>query len=259
MSDNQGSVTSGGSEILRYDYYLADFQNPADSEVHLEKLEAFLEGALGPLTGIFHEIISDKVHIDILVFAPTESRDCWTFVTSGMSDLPMEVPESLGEDRSWLSHSELLISLPRDWFDADDRGMPLNRQLEDQSKFWPISLLKWLARFPHEFDSWIWDGHSIPNYDPPEPYHPSTRMNGVILFLGIGPLAEDMFLELDDGGIIAFHTVVPVYGDEMTYKLNKGSDALLKKLHSNGVTDVLDPDRPSVVQKRGFFDFFSRS
>ncbi len=258
MSDDEGSVTSGGSEIIRYDNHQSEFRIPADSGVHLKELEAFLEGALGPLAGSFHEIISDKVHVDVLIFAPTESRDCWTFVTSGMSDFPMNVPENLAGDRRRLSRSELLISLPREWFDPDDRGMPLDSQLRDDAKFWPISLLKWLARFPHEFDSWLWDGHSIPNYDPPQPYHPSTRLNGAILFLGMGPLSENMVMELENGDIIAFHTVVPVYGDEMTYKLNNGSDALLRELHSHGVTDVLHPDRPSAIRKRGFLGFFSR-
>jgi len=171
----------------------------------------------------------------------------------------MNVPVSLGEDRNLLSRSELLISLPGHWFDADERGMPLDGQLRDESRFWPIALLKWLARFPHEFDTWLWDGHTIPNRDPPVPYHPSTRLSGSILFLGLGPLSDNMVLELEDGGLIAFNTVVPLYGDEMTYKLNKGSDALLKKLVSQGVTDVLDPNRPNVLQKRGLFGFLSKS
>ena len=259
MSNEDELLTPGGSSILRYDGYQHEFRSPVDTGVHLEKLENFLEGVLGPQAGVFHEIISDKVHIDVLVFSPTESRDCWTFVTSGMSDLPMRVPESLGDDRNLFSRSELLISLPRHWFDADEKGMPLDSQMEDDSKFWPIGLLKFLARLPHELDTWLWDGHSIPNYDPPEPYHPSTRLNGSILFLGLGSLSENMVMELEDGGAIAFHTVVPVYGDEMTYKLNKGSDALLEKLLSHGVTDILNPDRPSVVRKRGLFDFLSKS
>jgi hypothetical protein len=131
--------------------------------------------------------------------------------------------------------------------------------MEEDSRFWPIGLLKHLARFPHEYDTWLWNGHSIPNYDPPEPYDPSTRLSGSILYFGLGSLSENPVMELADGGAVAFHTVVPVYGDEMTYKLNKGSDALLKKLLSHGVTDVLDPNRPSVLQKRGLLDFFRKS
>ena len=259
MSDEDEPLTAGGSSIHRYDGHQYEFRSPVDAGVHLEKLETFLQAALGPQAGVYHEIISDKVHIDILIYAPTESRDCWTFVTSGMSDLPMKVPEILGEDRALFSRSELLISLPRDWFDAGDNGLPIDSQMGDDSKFWPIGLLKHLARFPHEFDTWLWDGHSIPNFDPPEPYHPSTRLNGSVLYLGMGSLSENQVMELDDSGAIAFHTVVPVYGDEMTYKLNKGSDALLEKLLSHGVTDILDPNRPSVVQKRSLFDFFSKS
>ena len=30
-------------------------------------------------------------------------------------------------------------------------------------RFWPIQMLKFLARFPHEYKTWLGWGHTIPN------------------------------------------------------------------------------------------------
>ena len=45
MSNEDESLTPGGSSILRYDGYQYEFRSPVDTGVHLEKLENFLEGA----------------------------------------------------------------------------------------------------------------------------------------------------------------------------------------------------------------------
>lgn len=258
MSDEE-ERSHGGSVIHRYSERPHGITAPTESAGHLDEVKQFLEEEIGPLAGVFHEIVSDKIHLDVLVFAPTAERDYWTFVTSGMSDLPMPVPEALGDDREMFSRAELSISLPSDWFEASDNGLPDRDQMRDERRYWPIRLLKWLARLPHEFDAWVWDGHSFPNYDPPTPYHETTEMDGAVLYLGFGTLAPNPVLELEDGGIIAFLTVVPVYGDEMRYKLNVGSDALLEKFDKHGVTDVLDPNRTSIMKRRAILGSWRKS
>ena len=41
--------------------------------------------------------------------------------------------------------------------------------------------------------------------------------------------------------------LVPLYEDELRYCLDEGANALYRKLEAAGVTDVVDPRRPSVV------------
>jgi hypothetical protein len=57
---------------------------------------------------LFHELLSDLVHVDIHIVEPTAARNYYTLVTSGMSDRPMAAPEECRECR----YAELVISLP---------------------------------------------------------------------------------------------------------------------------------------------------
>lgn len=61
----------------------------ADS--NMEEIEAHIERHVGKISMVFHEVLSDIVHIDIHQIPPTDDRPYWTLVTSGMSDLPMSV------------------------------------------------------------------------------------------------------------------------------------------------------------------------
>ena len=60
---------------------------------------------------VFHELISDQVHIDLHWVKPTAERPFHTLVTSGMSNLPMTTPPGAEEVR----YAELSICLPADW------------------------------------------------------------------------------------------------------------------------------------------------
>src|SRR5580692_2684215 len=76
---------------------------------------AWLEGAcrlgVGRAETVFHEIVSDIVHIDVHLFSPTERRPAHTLVTTGMSDRAMTAPPG----REEYAHAELMVTLPLDW------------------------------------------------------------------------------------------------------------------------------------------------
>lgn len=235
-----------------------EFRPPKDVGVHLEEIEAFLGSFLGKQAGVLHEIISDKVHLDVLVFPPNEARSNWTFVTSGMSDLPMNVPDGL-EPREDFELAELVIALPANWFAGDPDGMISDAEFSQPEKYWPIRLLKSLARLPHDFDSWVWESHTfVSEGSSPEPYDSTTRMSGSILFPMIGWPDGNHVLTTADSKRINFFSIVPLHADEMTYKLNKGEAALANALDAAGVTEVLDAGRPSSIRKKGFLGFLRR-
>jgi hypothetical protein len=158
-----------------------------------------------------------------------------------MSDLPMNAPEEL-ED---VSHAELVICLPPDW--------PLREQdLKEEANYWPIRLIKMLARFPHEYSTWLWVTHSVPNGDPPESYARNTKLCCAMIdypFL-LGP--EFAILEREDGAKVHFLAVVPLYKEEMAYKLKHGYDALEERLDAGDVFMLLNVRRKNTC-KRGFF------
>ena len=75
----------------------------------------------------------------------------------GMGAHRMNVPEELAEYK--LERAELAIALPSDW-KLDQESM------KDEKWYWPIRLLKSLARLPINCDSWLGHGHTVENREP---------------------------------------------------------------------------------------------
>ena len=57
-------------------------------------------------------------------------------------------------------------------------------------------------------------------------------------------------LRIDETKEITFYSVVPLYADEMAFKLRQGSNELFDKLDDAELGDVIDPQRRSVLDKR---------
>ncbi len=237
-------VTEGGSTVYRHEAGDREFQPAFGEEQNIAAISAHIEKHIGPVENVLHEIISDLVHIDVHCIEPTEDRPFRTLVTSGMSDLPMNTPEGLEE----LQYAELCICLPPDW--------PISKEaFADHSNYWPVEWLKILARFPHEYETWLFEGHTIPNGDPPEPFAPNTKFCGWLLFCPVLAPEEFFELKLENGKTIHFFTIYPLYEGEMNMKLKKGTEALVEKFEKAGVTDVLDLDRKDVSKRTGFWPF----
>jgi len=209
--------------------------------VLIEALDAHLTKHLGDPGTVFHELVSDRVHVDVFSSPPTEDLPFHTLVTCGMSELPMKAPDDYPEGR----FAELILRLPPEWPLTDSA-------FEDEANYWPIRMLKQLARLPHEYDTWLWFAHTVPNGDPPEPWAPNTTMSGVVL---LPPLwGPDGIEELTAGDRqITLLGAVPLHHDEMELKLEKGADELVDLLDAAEASELLDPARPSVVRpRRGF-------
>ncbi len=241
MSMDIDDVSPGGSPILVHSRE-KDF-TPAQGESHIEAISAHIERHLGPISGVFHEIISDLVHIDVHVVPASEPFPYLRLVTSGMSDLPMTLPEGAPGP----AYMELMVTLPADWPISGDA-------FEDERNYWPVRLLKTLARLPHEYDTWLGFGHTIPNGHPAEPYAPGVGFDGAIVLPPVTAPEDFGTLQLDDGRRITFMTIVPLYPEEMDLKLKKDAEALLDRFDAKNIQDVIVPGRVNVARKRfGFF------
>lgn len=92
-----------------------------------------------------------------------------------------------------------------------------------------------------------------PSGDPPMPYSSGTELCGALLWPPA--LIPESFARLDlPDRPIPFYGVFPLHADEMELKLKKGAETLVGLLADANVTELVDPERPSVVApKRGFF------
>jgi hypothetical protein len=156
-----------------------------------------------------------------------------------MSDLAMTVPSQDARQR----YAELLITLPDDW--------PVDQEsLQQEMHWWPFRLLQSLARFPHEYGTYLGYGHTIPNGDPPTPFDQSTDLCGAILLHPVLLAREFCHLTTSSGSSINFYSVVPLLVGELQLKLRSGLDELLDHLDRFGVNELIDPDRRSPSRSR---------
>ena len=208
-------------------------------EVCLEQISAHIEKHLGKVASVFHEIMSDTVHIDVHFVLPTKAFPYARLVTSGMSDLPMGIPPEAGKSAK---HLELLLTLPGDWkLDQDS--------FDDERWYWPVRLIKYLARMPHKYNTWLGWGHSIPNGDPAEPYAPNTTLNGAVILPSVTVPEEFHTLKIDEDKTIRFYAVVPLYPEEMDLKLRSGTEELMKRFGRADITDIVQPGRKNVGRR----------
>lgn len=232
-----------GSRVLRHQPRDREFEFAGGGcRETIDAIDRHLETHIGPVETVFHEIVSDLVHIDVHLVPAAADRPFHTLVTSGMSDRPMAVPPDLiGEVPE---HVEVMILLPESW-PTDEESW------QDERHYWPIRTLKILARLPHEYDTWLGAWHSMPNGDPAEPYADDTNFCGVMIAPPLRFAPEFGSVQTDDGREIHLLAVLPLLPDELAAKVERGSDVLLDGFDEHGVSELFDPHRGSVLPPRG--------
>lgn len=238
-------TSESGSPILRHVERTKPFEPAIGDGDHIDSITEHIERHIGEVTMVFHEIVSDLVHIDVHHVPPEPGREFHTLITTGMSEKPMTVPEGAEEFR----FAELVLCLPPDW--------KLTREdFADEAHYWPIHLLKTLARLPHEYDTWLGPGHSVPNGgEQPEPYAKNTRFCCAMIVPAIRFGKDFLRLGTPDERMINFYSVWPLLADETEFKLKQGYEELMDRLFARDVTDVVDVARRSAVGRKGWWPF----
>lgn len=220
----------------------SDVERPEDEEsgvpeVYTEEemntVEEHIEQYFGKFENVFHELDSPDIHVDICVVPPSEERDYYTLVTMGMGAHRMNVPEELAEYK--LERAELAIALPGNW-------KLKHEDLKNERWYWPIRLLKTLARLPIASDTWLGFGHTMDNEDD---FAKDTKLCAAML---TGPQDTEDGSEvciLPSGEEVNFYQVIPLYRDELEYKMEHDADALLDKM--NGISFVTYNTRPNAI------------
>jgi len=237
-------ISKGGSEIHRHkDSNRKDWRPriPDESCIYLDEICAYFD-KLYPNreTTVFHEIVSDLVHIDVHVMKPTPEDDFYVVYTTGMSDLPMAVPNEIPNAQDY-KHAELFMFLPSSW-------NPHSETSTDPTLIrgtWAIPTIKFFARMPHEYKTWLGGGHTIPNGPDYDPFLEGSELSGVVL-LDYG--GEDgSYLIANDGTRINTLMLMPLTRAETEYKLEHGMGALIDRLEEHDVPMIIDMYRKSAV------------
>lgn len=196
------------------------------TEEELELLEQHIFQYFGAYESVLHEIVSPDIHVDICIISPTEERNYYVLVTTGMGAHRMNVPEALKEQK--LEQAELVLCLPPDW--------KINEN--DETWYWPFRLMKSLARLPIECDTWLGWGHTA---EDEEPYAENTKLCGALLLEPFAFDEEAVCCPLSEDAEVNFYQLLPLYREEMEYKRAHGTEALLEKM--GRVKAVVDIDR----------------
>lgn len=244
-------TSESGSPIYRYEAPKQNGYQPVSGEPSIDEISEHIEKYVGEIDLVFHELVSEHVHIDIHWVKPTKERPFHTLVTSGMSDIPMSTPEGI----EGCDFAELSICLPEDWDLTNETWDESNNGLKDEKNYWPIRWLKVLARFPHIYNTWLSHGHTIPNGDPAEAFAENTELNTMLLLPSV--VFDEGFhtLELKNKSV-DFYALIPLYSEEVDLKMKKGVEALFDGFDKFDVSDILQIDRPNTAKRKRFFGLF---
>ena len=235
-------TSPGGSPIYRYGEAEnhRGWQPPEAYGTYAEEVAAHFDALFpGRESFVFHEILSDLVHIDVNILLPTEENPFHVVYTTGMSDMPMALPDEIA-DREDLKYAEVFLFLPGDW--DLGREFQLGSDVPPEY-FWPLQMLKFLARFPHEYQTWLGPGHTIPNGPGYAPLGPGVNFGGVVLDQLGGKLEK---VDAEDGHEINLLFAIPAYKEEIEYKLKYGMEALQTRFSEGDLPMVLDIRRPNL-------------
>ena len=210
-------------------------------DLHAQSLVQHLGRHLGEPTAVLAEAVPDELRIDVVVFPPAADRPFVTLATVGMSDLPMFVPSELEEH----ARQELLLGVPSDWPGLEDGVADVDGALRDDAAYWPIQLLKGLARYPRRSSTWVSWGHTIPSG---APFHGSVPFSTALVGPPLGLPAGIMTAQTSVGRV-SYLAVLPITDAEtrVAKSTARGSDDLIDRLEAAGVTVAIDPGRASVA------------
>jgi hypothetical protein len=182
---------------------------------------------------VLHEKESEIIHSDIYIVKSSEDRPYNLLLTCGLSALPMKVPDDLDN----LKFAEITMLLPGHWkLNYDDFG--------DENNYWPIRALKQLSKYPHLNETWLGFGHTIPLDDTHKVNH---NFDSIILLESITLSADFTYIETDEKEIY-FYSAIPIYVEELEYKLKHGADKLLELFQQFDIDEIVDVNRINVCK-----------
>ncbi len=104
--------------------------------------------------------------------------------------------------------------------------------------------LESVARLPISNDTWLGFGHTM---DKQSPFAEDTKLTAAILTGPQGVEEGGEVCTLPSGEEVNFYQVIPLYHNEMEYKMEHDADALLEKMA--GISFVVNPTRQNAITR----------
>lgn len=218
LDDVCGVIRDDGAEIKSEQEGEEDKEGMIEcySEQEMEEFEACVEKAYGKFDQVYHEIYSPDIHLDVIIVPPTETENYYKLVTMGMGAHRMNVPPELAEYE--LEYAELVMYLPPDW----------NIESSDEKDYWPIRYLKSTARIPINNDTWLGFGHTVHTGEEQQPVAENTELNSLLLLNSVDSEYNRIDLRIN-GRKINFYHLLPLYQEELDFKLENSAGALMER------------------------------
>ena len=189
----------------------------------MDKVSDYIKQQYGEFDIVAHELVSPDIHCDIAIVPPTDDQPYYKLVTMGAGAFKMNVPEDLKSDV--YERAEYVVFLPADW----------NIKSDKEEDYWPIRMLKTVARLPVSMDDWLFYRHTVNLTDDESPVAVNTGFNSCVLFISFGkgnkPVGPLKLAPSDKE--VAFFQLVPLYPEELEFKLEHSFDEL---------EDIMDDD-----------------
>lgn len=213
----------------------------------MQSVGKHIEKYFGKYDSVMHELASPDIHVDIYVIPPRAEHEYYTLVTCGMGAHKMEVPDELKNEQ--LERAELLINLPAGW-QLDEE------LLKDEKWYWPIRFLKFMARSPVN-NGMYYDWGSTLEFDDITSFDDSTKLCSAVV-LSPGVFGEASYAcTLPNGDAVNFYQAIPLYKEELDYKVENGMDKLLQKCPDE-ILEVINPSRLNAVTDAEILNYDDR-
>ncbi|MCC8043695.1 MAG: suppressor of fused domain protein [Oscillospiraceae bacterium] len=214
--------------------------------IYLEEIDAHFEKVFDVKNDsehrVWHEIISEKVHIDLHLLLPNDSRPFYVVYTTGMSDLPMKFkrPDVTWDYKKTHERAEIFCLLLPDWSIDFERRAPKEELI---CYWWIFEVIKAAARYPHISGNFIGNGHTLQYTSENKPFADNTLLCSAIFAVFDdsdfeGKYGDDLgYMRTADGAHINLLYIIPLYKEELQFKLDHGAEPLLKRLLGDSVKD----------------------
>ena len=204
-------------------------------EKDLNEVDEYISKAFGNFENVFHEIISPDIHLDVCFIPPTNEEPFFKLVTMGAGAYEMDIPDKWKEYR--LERAEYVIYVPKEW----------NLNSPEIADYWPIKVLKDVARLPILCDTWLSFGHTTQDDEEGSPYAPNTKFNSVVLDFCENHQGE-VRLETSSGKTINFYQIIPLYPEELEFKMNNDAETLIDLFDKKNIEyKIVDINRRSAL------------
>lgn len=205
------------------------------TEDEFNELTSYIEKSFGgKITNIYHEKVSEHVHIDIVEVGPSKGADYYKLVSVGAGVYEMNVPWKLKGYS--LEHAELVMLLPKE-----------NKiSLDNPESIWPIIKMKEIIRTPIRENSWLGYGHT---FGDGEPLTKDTDMKWIGLVIACDKDCQQMIYNTGDK-VINYYQMLPMHNDELRYKKKHSMDELINKLDDKDIPIMMDLKRENSCKNR---------